>query len=102
MLSKEVLALKIIVFSKEVLALQTVKPINCMLHAYCTVIILSNHLLTTKNPLTSAPVLTLALSIVFACLTIKLYVAIGLDIFEKRGKRNTKFTKVFGTRANDG
>ena len=95
-LSKEVLALQIIVLSKEVLALQTVKPINCMLHAYCcTVIIISNHLLTTKNPLTSAPVLNLALSIVFACLTIKLYVTIGLDVFETRGKRNTKFTKDF-------
>ena len=102
-LSKEVLALQNIVLSKEVLALQTVKPINCMLLAHCcTVIIISNHLLTTKKPLTSVPVLNLALSIVFACLTIKLYITIGLDIFEKRGKRNTKFTNVFGTRANDG
>ena len=95
-LSKEVLALQIIVLSKEVLALQTVKPINCMLHAYCcTVIILSNHLLTTKNPLTSAPVLNLALSIVFACLTIKLYIAIGLDIFETSGQKEHKIYKRF-------
>ena len=69
---------------------------------HIVVIILSNHLLTTKNSLASAPVLNLALSIVFACLTIKLYITIGLDIFEKRGKRNTKFAKDFGTRANDG
>ena len=69
---------------------------------HIAVIILSNHLLTTINPLTSAPVLNLALSIVFACLTIKLYITIGLDISRREGERNTKFTEVFGTRANDG